>query len=179
MSKSSERNARSTGLLRASFDLATSRLVLVNVPEPEQILEETLALVRPGGWIAFHEADYVSHVCDPPNEAWTSLVQLLVTYSQQNGIDPFIGRKLPRLLRKAGLAEVSVNPIIYVYPPGHGLRTILLDFAENLSERLLAQKLVGEQELADMKTDLRQYLANPDVLVMSHVFFQAWGRKRR
>lgn len=172
-----ELDARSTGLPRASFDLATARLVLVNVPQPMQILEEAMALVRPGGWVTFHEADYVSHVCDPPLEAWTLLVQLLVAYSQQNGIDPFIGRKLTRLLRDVGVTEVAVNPIIHVYPPGHGLRNILLDFAENLSERLLAQKLVGTQELADMKAELRHYLENPDALVVSHVFFQAWGRK--
>jgi hypothetical protein len=53
----------------------------------------------------------------------------------------------------------------------------LLDFAENLTERILAQKLVGERELSDMKAILRQHLANPDTLVVSHLFFQAWGRK--
>jgi hypothetical protein len=120
--------------------------------------------------------DYVSHVCDPPLEEWTALVELLTTYSKENGIDPFIGRKLPRLLRNAGLVEVRINPIVHVYPPGHGRRSILLDFAENLSERIVAQKLVGERELADMKMALRQHLANPDTLVVSHLFLQAWGR---
>jgi ubiquinone/menaquinone biosynthesis C-methylase UbiE len=172
-----ERDARSTGLPRASFDLATARLVLVAVPNPEQIIAEAAALVRPGGWVALHEADYVSHVCDPALPAWTALVDLLETYSAMNGIDPFLGRKLPRLLRDAGLVEVRVNPIIHVYPPGHSRRSILLDFAENLSERLLAAKLVGERELSDMKAALRQHLANPDTLVVSHLFFQAWGRK--
>ena len=172
-----EGDARSTGLPRASFDLATARLVLVNVPQPEQIIAEAAALARPGGWVAFHEADYVSHICDPPLDAWTNLVELLETYSEKNGIDPFIGRKLPRLLRDAGLTEVRVNPIIHIYPPGHGRRNILLDFAENLSERILAQRLVGERELTDMKVALGRHLANPDTLVVSHLFFQAWGRK--
>ena len=84
---------------------------------------------------------------------------------------------MPRLLRDAGLIEVRVNPIIHVYPPGHGRRSILLDFAENLTDRILAQKLVGERELSDMKATLKQHLANPDTLVVSHLFFQAWGRK--
>jgi ubiquinone/menaquinone biosynthesis C-methylase UbiE len=172
-----EGDARSTGLARASFDLATARLVLVNVPQPEQIVAEAVALVRPGGWVAFHEADYVSHICDPASDAWTRLVELLETYSAKNGIDPFIGRKLPRLLRDAGLIEVRVNPIVHTYPPGHGRRNILLDFAENLSERILAQGLVGERELSDMKTALGRHLANPETLVVSHLFFQAWGRK--
>jgi SAM-dependent methyltransferase len=172
-----EGDARSTGLPRASFDLATSRLVLVNVPDPEEIVAEAVALVRPGGWVAFHEADYVAHVCDPPLEAWTRLVELVEVYSESNGIDPFIGRKLPRLLREAGLIDIQVNPIVHVYPPGHGRRSILLDFAENLSDRILAQELISETELTALTTALAQHLANPDTLVVSHLFFQAWGCK--
>jgi len=171
-----QRDARSTGLPRGSFDAVTARLVLVNVPSPEEVVAEAVALVRPGGWIAFHEADYVSHVCDPPLKAWTSLVDLLVAYSQQNGIDPFIGRRLPRLLRAAGVSDVIVNPIVHVYPPGHGRRTILLDFAENLSGRLVADGLVGDAQLTQLKRTLADHLARPDTLVVSHLFFQAWGR---
>lgn len=172
-----ERDARATGLPRASFDVATSRLVLVNVPDPAAIVAEAVALVKPGRWVGFHEADYVAHVCDPPLEAWTRLVELVEVYSENNGIDPFIGRKLPRLLREAGLVDIQVNPIVHVYPPGHGRRTILLDFAENLSDRILAQGLIGEDELVALTTALAQHLANPDTLVVSHLFFQAWGRK--
>ncbi len=172
-----EGDARSTGLPRASFDVATSRLVLVNVPQPEQIVAEAAALVRPGGWVVFHEADYVSHVCDPPSAAWSALVELLQTYSAKNGIDPLIGRKLPRLLREAGLIDVRVNPLVHVYPPGHGRRSILFDFSENLSERLVAEKLVSDSELTGLKADLSRHLADPTTLVVSHLYFQAWGRK--
>src|SRR5262245_7616990 len=54
------RDARSPDLPRAAFDFATARLVLVNVPEPQRIVAEAIALVRPGGWIAFHEADWIA-----------------------------------------------------------------------------------------------------------------------
>jgi hypothetical protein len=105
------------------------------------------------------------------------LVDLLVTYSTKNGIDPFIGRKLPRLLREAGLVDIRVNPLIHVYPPGHARRNILRDFAENLSERVLAENLVGERDLNDLKIALQRHLDNPQTLVVSHLFLQAWGRK--
>jgi ubiquinone/menaquinone biosynthesis C-methylase UbiE len=127
-----EADARATGLPKASFDLATSRLVLVNVPRPEQIVAEAAALVRPGGWVAFHEADYISHVCDPPSAAC---------------------------------------------PPGHGRRNLLLDFSENLSDRLIAQNLVGAGELAGLKADLSRHLADAGTLVVSHLYFQVWGRR--
>lgn len=171
-----EGDARSTGLARASFDLATSRLVLVNVPGPAEIVAEAVALVKPGCWVAFHEADYVAHVCDPPLEEWTRLVELVEVYSESNGIDPFIGRKLPRLLREAGVVDIQVNSIVHVYPPGHGRRAILLDFADNLRDRILAQGLISADELTALTTALAQHLGNPDTLVVSHLFFQAWGR---
>jgi ubiquinone/menaquinone biosynthesis C-methylase UbiE len=41
-------NAAATGLPRERFDLATARLVLVNIPEPEKIVSEMAALVRSG-----------------------------------------------------------------------------------------------------------------------------------
>jgi len=169
-------DARSTELAPASFDLVTSRLVLVNVPEPRQIVAEAVALVKPGGWVAFHEADWLASICDPPSEAWTEFVELFVTYSERNGIDPFIGRKVPRLLRDAGVQDVQVNPLIHAYQPGHGRRYILCDFAENLSERILAQNLAEERELADLKTALRAHHDDPATLVISAMFLQAWGR---
>lgn len=153
------------------------RLVLVNVPQPEQIVAEMVALVRPGGAVALHEADWMSHVCDPPLPAWNRLVDLLIAYSNMNGVDLFIGRKMPRRLQEAGLIEVRVNPLIHVYPPGHGRRTILLDFVENLRERLLVQKMVSDTEFNDLTSSLKRHLDDPHTLVVSHVFFQAWGRR--
>jgi SAM-dependent methyltransferase len=170
-------DARATGLPHGAYDLATARLVLVNVPQPEQIVAEAVALAKPGGWVAFHEADWVAHICEPPSEAWNAVVRLLVRYTENNGVDLFVGRKLPGLLRSAGLTDVQVKPLIHAYPPGHPRRNILLDFAENLSERILADGLVEKPELDRLKQALRQDLDDPGRLVISHLFIQAWGRK--
>ena len=170
-------DARSASLAKASFDLVTARLVLVNVPSPEQILSQAVALVRPGGTVAFHEIDWVAVVCDPPDHAWTALVELFVNYTSRIGIDLFIGRRLPRLLRDAGLEEVRVNPIIHVHPPGDARRHLLLDFAENLRERIHAENLITEQAFADLMEGLRLHLDNPETLDMVGPYVQAWGRK--
>jgi SAM-dependent methyltransferase len=170
-------DARATALPRAAFDVAIARLVLITAPEPQQIIAEAVALLRPGGWLALHETDYMAYVCDPPAEAAERLFQLLVAYFQQNGIDPFIGRKLPRLLREAGLEEVHVRPFVHVYPPGYGRRSLLLDFAENLSARILAQRLIEEREFTALKRALQRHLDDPETLVVSNLYFQSWGRK--
>lgn len=73
-------------------------------------------------------------LCDPALPAWDDLVTLMNQYAERNGIDLQIGRKVPRLLREAGLVDVRVNPLVHVYPLGHPRRNVLLDFAHNLSD---------------------------------------------
>ena len=95
------------------------RLVLVNVPEPERIVREMVSLVRPGGWVASFEADFLAHICDPPLPAWTRLLDAYTAYSAAQGIDLFVGRRTHRLFRDAGVADIRVDAVVHVYPPGH------------------------------------------------------------
>jgi len=170
-------DAKATGLPRDSFDLAHARLVLVNVPEPERIVAEMVGLVRPGGLVASHEADYLPHLCDPPSPAWNRLFEIYEAYSRASGIDLFVGRKTHRMFRAAGIVDVQVNPVIHVYPHEHNRRTIFWDFINNVRDRVLAHGLVSEGELSGLMNDLKHHLDDPGTLVVSHLFFQVWGRK--
>ncbi|MRG98454.1 methyltransferase domain-containing protein [Polyangium spumosum] len=170
-------DARATNLPRESFDVAFCRLLLVNVPRPEQIVAEMVSLLRPGGVLASHEADYLPHGCDPPSPAWDRLFDLFLAYSRAKGVDLFVGRRLHRMLRDAGLVEIQVNPVIHVYPPGHHRRSIFLDFVTNIRENLVREGFASDEELNELTRELRRHLDDPDTLVVSHLFFQVWGRK--
>lgn len=171
-----EGDAYDTGLPRASFDGAHMRLVLVNVPEPERIVREMVALVRPGGWIASFEADYLAHLCDPPLPAWTRLLDAYSTYSAAQGIDLFVGRRTHRMFRDAGVVDISVSPVLHAYPYGHDRRPILRDFIGNVRDKLIEGKFLARDELDSDMAALDAHLANPDVLVTSHIFFRVSGR---
>ena len=169
-------DALKTNLPDKSFDLATARLVLVNVPTPELIIKEMVRLVRPGGIVALHEPDSTTQRYDPPLPAQARLLQLLNTYAEMNGIDRTIGPKVPRMLREAGLVDVQVNPFVHNYPSGHGRRMLLLEFVENARSRILDRNLIGEVELNELTNALKRHLEDPETLVLSSVFIQAWGR---
>lgn len=171
-----EGDAYSTGLPRASFDGAHMRLVLVNVPSPDRIMHEMVSLVRPGGWIACFEADYVAHLCDPPIAAWSRLLDAYTTYSASRGIDLFIGRRLHRLLRTAGVEDIRTDAVIHVYPPGHDRRPILYDFISNVADQLIDGEYIERTVLENDMSELAIHLANPGVLVTSHVYYRAIGR---
>lgn len=170
-------DGRGTGLPEQSFDLATARLVLVNVPQPQVLVQEMARLVRPDGVVALHEAESTTQRCDPPHPAQTRLLELLNTSAERDGIDRTIGSKLPRLMREAGLVDIHLQPWVHAYPAGHGRRMLLLDFVENARARLLEQQLIGEGELNELMALLKRHLEDPETLVLSSVFVQAWGRK--
>jgi SAM-dependent methyltransferase len=170
-------DATATGLPGASFDLIHARLVLVNVPYVEAVVREMVLLARPGGVVASHEADYLSHFCDPPLRAWDRLFEIFKAYSSANGIDLFVGRRMHRLFRQAGLVDIQVNPVIHVYPHGHNRRAIFWHFLQNVRDRLLEDELIAESEFSDLMAELKEHLDRPDTLVVSHLFFQVWGRK--
>lgn len=167
-----------TGFERNSFDLVTSRLILVNIPNPENIIDESVSLTKPGGWVAFHEADYHSHLCYPPHPAWDHLMNLFIEYSTMLNIDPFIGRKIENLLRKhENIIDIHVNPIVHVYPQGHERRRIFLSFIENISDGLIDNDMIAPHELFQLLNELEQHIDRPDTIIVSHLFFQVWGRK--
>ncbi len=104
-------------------------------------------------------------------------MQALVTYSNENGIDLYIGRRIARMLRAAGLTDIQLNPIIHVYEPDHSRRPIFLQFVHNLRDRIVERGLLSELEFAECVASLERHISDPNTFVMSHIFVQAWGRK--
>ena len=92
-------------------------------------------------------------------------------------MDLYIGRRIARILRNAGLVDVRVNPLIHIYGPDHNRRPIFLQFVNNLRERIVAQGLISEAEFSESIASLERHLGAPETLVVSHLFIQAWGRK--
>ena len=170
-----EGDAYDTGLARASFD-GYMRLVLVNVPKPERIVRELVSLVRPGGWVASFEANFVSHICDPSLPEWTHLLGAYTAYSAAQGIDLFVGRRTHRLFRDAGVADIRVDAVVRVYPPGHERRPILRDFINNVREKLIDGGFITRSQLERDMIALERHLSDPLTLVTSHLFFRLWGR---
>lgn len=171
-----ESDARSTTLPRGAFDLATARLVLVNIPNPEEVIAEMIRLVRPGGIIALHEPDSSTQRYDPPHSSQSRLLHLLNAYAELNGIDRSIGLRVPRMLRDSGLIDIQVTPIVHVYPVGHPRRMLPLEFVENARLRLLEKELIGEAELDELIATFKLHLENPSTVVVSSLFIQAWAR---
>jgi ubiquinone/menaquinone biosynthesis C-methylase UbiE len=170
-------DARHTGLPSDSFDLAHARTLLVNVPEPADVLAEMVRLIRPGGWVAGLEPDTELAICYPHHPAFDRLAEIFDVAFTRNGANRHIGRQMAELYRTAGLEEVAVQARAGVYPVGHSRRTIRADLVRAMRPQILEMGLADERELDQLDTAARQHLEDPDVVVMPSLMFLAWGRK--
>lgn len=171
-----EGDAYDTGLPRAGFDGAHMRLLLVNVPEPERAVREMVALVRPGGWVASFEADYLPCCCDPPLPALDRLMDAYRAYARAQGIDLSIGRHTHRLFREAGVVDIVVDAVVHVFPPGHERRLFLKNLIDNVRDRMLQAGFIRRDDLERDMAALDKHLARDDVQVISNMFFRLTGR---
>lgn len=91
--------------------------------------------------------------------------------------DQYIGRRLPGLLRDAGLADVGVNAHAHVWLPGDLYQKLLLHFAGLYRERILTMGALSTAELDRCVRELDTHLDHPDTFTLYNTLFQAWSRK--
>jgi SAM-dependent methyltransferase len=170
-------DARRTGLPADSFDLVHARTLLVNVPDPAEVLAEMVRLAKPGGWVASLEPDVEHPLCYPAHPAYIRTWELFRAAFGRHGADLLIGRRLAELYRQAGLRDIGVEVRARVCPPGDTRRTIAADLLRSLHPTVVSLGLAGQQELDALDRAVRAHLDDPHTLVVPHLSFLAWGRK--
>ncbi|UFQ14997.1 MULTISPECIES: class I SAM-dependent methyltransferase [Streptomyces] len=125
-----------------AFDLVHARLVLGEVADPEQALKSMLKALRPGGRLLVEEADPALQplACPddhgPAQELANRLRHAVRTLLAERGVDLTYGRRLPRLLREAGLRQVGSDAYFPLVSPAcaaletatlHQLRPALIE----------------------------------------------------
>jgi SAM-dependent methyltransferase len=105
------------------FDLVHARLVLVHVVDRDDALRSMVRALRPGGWLVVEDADPALQPLSaleprgPDDELANKLRTGLRTLLSERGVDLAYGRKLPRLLRHAGLVDVAADAYFPVALP--------------------------------------------------------------
>jgi ubiquinone/menaquinone biosynthesis C-methylase UbiE len=157
-------DAHRTGFPTASYDLVHARTLLINIPDPDAVVAEMVRLTRPGGWVAILEPDVGGSVCYPPHPAWDRLTQIFRSAQEVDGADRFIGRRLPELLRQAGLVAIGVEAKADIYPAENSRRTIRADLLRSMRPKILAAGIATERELDEMDRAVREHLSDPDTV---------------
>jgi SAM-dependent methyltransferase len=170
-------DARDTGLPPAGFDLAHARLLLVNVPEPEEVVAEMVRIVRPGGWIALEEVDWITWMCEPHHPSWTRLLEVNAAIWRGRGMDVNIGRRLPPMLQRAGLTDIRCRTHTPVFGHDDEHKHLLLAFSRINRDEIIDTGYMTEAEFDKVTASLQAHLADPGTFVTWSLFCQTWGRK--
>ena len=97
-----------------TFDACRADTVLQHLPDPGQAVSEMARVTRSGGRVAVLELDLGTTFLDHPDSDTTRII--LDTFTDI-AVQGWIGRKVPRLFRCAGLTDVSVTPLVILSNP--------------------------------------------------------------
>jgi SAM-dependent methyltransferase len=113
-----------------SFDVAHARFILEHVPDPQRVVNTMVRAVRPGGRVVLEDDDHdvLRLAPEPPGiyELWRAYAR---SY-ENNGNDPYVGRKLVALLHSAGAAPTRNDWLFFGGCAGDGRLDL---FVQNLT----------------------------------------------
>lgn len=93
------------------FDVTLAVTVLLHVADPGAVVREMARVTRPGGRVAVQDQDFGAVVVTHPERALTA--RILDGVVDRLYEEPFSGRRLPGLLREAGLGDVRVRTDVF------------------------------------------------------------------
>ena len=134
-----------------SFDVVVAHTVLSHVPEPERLVVEAARVLRPGGTAAFFDGDYstmsVAVAEDDPLQC--SAVAMASGFVN----DPWVVRRLPAVVQRAGLVDVDFR--------SHGYAQVaqpvyMLTIVDRGADALMARGVIGEALAAALRAEARR-----------------------
>ncbi|MDQ1039371.1 SAM-dependent methyltransferase [Streptomyces sp. V3I8] len=159
------------------FDLVHARFVLADVPDRERALRTMIRALRPGGRLLVEDADPTLQPLACPDEHGPEqqlanrVRHAMRDVLAERGAELAYGRRLPRLLREAGLRQVEADAYFPLTSPACG--ALEAETVGQVREQLVAQGRVTGQ-------DIDRHLANVaagGTDLATAPMISAWGRK--
>jgi SAM-dependent methyltransferase len=163
-----------TGELPGSgYDLVTCRALLHQIAaDAPATLAKMAAALKPGGWLLVQEPDFhIAPTTEP--EVWADAWKGLLEWGRRNGVDWFIGRRLPALVDGLSLEGTRAKTDVQnIRGRDRGALYFQLFFAE-VRERVIASGLVDAKTL-DAASAL---LNDPTYWTQCWMMTAVWARK--
>src|ERR1700730_1273600 len=155
-----------------SFDLVYCRMLLQYLQKKERAVAELVRVCRPGGKVLLQDLDGQLLWHYPEEPALQHALEKVISALGETGFDPFVGRKLFWLARKAGLENLEVRVECYhlvageVAPEARQQWELKLEIARPQMARIFG----SEAQAREHSRKFLEYLSRPDTLTYSTVF---------
>lgn len=142
------------------------RYVLQHIADPAPVLAEALRVLRPGGRLIVVEVDgALWGMADPSYPELASIHTRMAAAQQSAGGDRQIGRKLTRLLRRAGYDDVVLRPFATTNDQ-HPTAAFAAHLGPQRLAPLVATGDLSVNELALAADRWNRFRSDPDAWVM-------------
>ena len=143
-----------------TFDLVHVRLVLVHLPERDEVLTRIVSALKPGGWLLAEEFDSLSLQPDPVIASTEISIKTLSAMEQlmaRRGVDSLYGRRLAARVRLLGFASVTAEGRLFMWEgQSKGADLTRANF-EQIRNELIELGLITESEFERDVDLLAQY----------------------
>lgn len=163
----------------AEFDLIHERLVLIHLPQRDDILRKLVDALKPGGWLVVEEFDVslVETTFTTRNADSAALVtkmsDAMNTLMVARGVDRNLGGSLYERLIGLGLTEVGAAGSFVV---GHGRSAATRLLQANFQQ--VRSEAVSAGLIADAEVDrVIACMDDPDTTFNTPMLMTAWGRR--
>lgn len=154
------------------FDLVFCRFLLEYLPDKPSAVREISRVCKNGGTVLLQDLDGQLLWHFPEDAELQHTTERVLSYLQNTGFDPFVGRKLFSLCLRAGLADISVQVEPYHLYAGRIGEPHLSHWQAKLRIALphIASVLGSEQAARNYADRFLNYLLDPETLTYSCLF---------
>lgn len=147
-----------------SIQVIVLHTTLCHVPEPERLLGEARRVLQPGGWLAVFDGDYATTTValtehDPLQACVRAFIDNYVH-------DPWLVRRLPRLLEGVGFTVAPTRSHGYLESPEAGYMLAIIDRG---ADALAQSGAISGDAAAALKSEARRRSA--DKTWFGHIAF--------
>jgi SAM-dependent methyltransferase len=159
-----------------AFDLVHTRMVLIHLPERDEVLRRLVRALKPGGWLVCEEFDAASSPPDPavsPGEVMLKTQQAMGRLNDERGVDRRCGRLLFGRFRALGLVDLGAEAGMSMVQPGSQMAMLLRASYERRRAAMINAGYVTDDEF---DRDLARMEA-ADFMMPSPIMWTVWGRR--
>ncbi|MCL4264164.1 MAG: methyltransferase domain-containing protein [Anaerolineae bacterium] len=151
-----EADGRSLPFASSTFDAVVFHTTLCHVPDPAGMLHQAVRVLRLGGCLVIFEGDYATATV--ATKAGDPLNTCAEAFREHFVHDPWLVRRLPALVRAAGVDLNRVRSYGYVEAPNPGF--MLSSWVDLGADALVAAGRIGADMALALKAEARRRVAS-------------------